>query len=278
MGDGGGVDDGGAARRAAEEDARKQAARKAVNQIFGYGAAEPDTQRNIVERRAVAVQPSVGRQTDDSPPAKRRYVDPDSRGDPDLEPVSEMQDVITGYETIKGYDPSSTRAAREAQIKGIAQSNFDLNKAALDEQRTEAARNLKFALSRAGQRGGSLDVAKAAQLQNRYQDQVRAASAGADEIGANLRTADEEARLRLLGQVEAGADQSALLAGAGDTLRANVDRANAAAKGNIITNAFSDIGSVLKNAADRRATKEAERRAGMLFGNPAAGYQGSYQR
>lgn len=261
-GGGGGGGDGGAAQRAAQEEARKQAAREAVNKLFGYGQARAAERRPIYGQAPAAGQAaSAGfqaRLTDDEP-VRRRFGS--SGEDRDIEAADSAAapvQAIIGYEDIPGEDPAAGRAAREAQIAAIGQSNLDLNRSALDEQKAEAARKLKFALARQGQRGGSADVDESSNLQKTYQDQLRRAVAGADEIGANLRTADEEARLRLLGQVEAGADQGSLLSGAADTLRSNVDRASAAARSNIVSGAFDDIGSAARESADKRARAKAQ--------------------
>lgn len=267
-----GSDDGAATRRAAEEEARKQAAREAVNRLFGYGTAVAGTAgtRTPIYDKA-AVDPSQYSEVSGDEGSFMGY-----RG-PGGEIVGAIPDAtqgnIVGYNETPGapgYDPSAARAAREAQIRGVVQSNLDLNRTRLDELKNEAARKLKFALARVGQRTGSTELSQSSDLQKTYQDQLRQAVAGADEIGTNLRTADEDARLRLLSQVESGADQSSLLAGAADTLRANVDRASAAARSNIANNAFENIGRAARDAADRKAREEAQQRyrgtAGMSNG------------
>lgn len=180
-----------------------------------------------------------------------------------------------------GDDPEAgqTRMQREQQISSIAQSNLDLNRTALEEEKAEAARRLKFSLAGSGLRGGSTDAALAGKVQKSYGDQMRKAIAGADEIAANLKTADEDARLRMLSQVEAGADQSSVLAGAGDTLQANIARANAAAKGNIVSGAFDDIGASVKAAIDNRAAQRAKDKARTaLIGDAGGTYQGEIGR
>lgn len=269
-GGGGGGGDGGAAKRAEEEAARKAEARKAVNRIFGYGDVVPASRREIYKDVPVESDPVMD--------ARRlRNMRMDEGGDDMPEPTT--QRVVAGYEDVAGDDPTAAKRAREQQIQGIAAANLDLNKTALNEQKEEAARRLKFALSRQGLRGGSADVYESGRVQRTYNDQLRRATAGADEIASNLRTADEEARLRLLGQVEAGADQSSLLAGAGETLQANIDRANSAAKGNIITGAFEDIGTNVASARDARERQAARERVRTMFGGGAGStYQGATTR
>ncbi len=259
---GGGGGDNSASTRAAAEDARKAEARKAVNRVFGYGdkveaQTLPETQSQLVTKT-------------------RR-----SRGEDGWEDVEyqDMEDVKVGERVIPGYDPSGIKAQREAQISEIANSNLDLNKTALEEQKAESARQLKFALSRSGLRGGSADAGLSNKVQQTYSDQLRTAVAGSDEIAANLRTADEEARLRMLGQVEAGADQDALLAGSADTLRSNIDRANASAKGNIISGAFDDIGAGIRGAVNKRAEQDVRnKRAATTPGMALNSHQGTIFR
>jgi hypothetical protein len=267
---GGGGGDGGASARAAADEAKKKAAREAVNRMFGYGPAVPATRTPIIERRQQ--QPVM---TDEGVRYPRRNRGGDEGGDDTGD--SGYEDVVVGYNETPGSDPTVNRAEREAQIQKVVSANRDLNKLALDEQKQEADRELMYALSRSGLRGGSADVDESAKLNRTYADNLRKSIAGADEIGANLRAADEDARMRLLSQVEAGSDAESALAGAGQQLQANIDIANAKAQGNILNNAFADIGSTLKKASERRAyEREAARNRSPLLGSPSATYPGTF--
>lgn len=114
------------------------------------------------------------------------------------------------------------RAAREARIQQsisalnnifgnrapvydrFADETFALNRDRLQDSREQAARQLKFALARAGLSGGSVDVDKSQDADDRYNRGLVDARSYADEQAAQMRAQDQQAKQQLLGVASSG--------------------------------------------------------------------------
>jgi len=86
----------------------------------------------------------------------------------------------------------------------LEDATFELNKEALDKNRTDGARSLKHSLSRAGLTGGSVDVDKNADVLDRYNTGLRSARTAATGAGNDARSRDQQLKNSLLTTASSG--------------------------------------------------------------------------
>lgn len=221
MGGGDSGGDGGASERAAADRERKSKASADINRLFGQDSGS-GTAMPIEDQFAHA-------------DIKRgRVVDWDAYN----KAVADWKAAQAASAAQAGPNMS----AREKLYGDTRAASFDLNKTKLDQDRETSSRELKFALARSGLFGGSTDVDQHALEQRAYDRGTLDIGTMADTGVADLRSQDEQSRLGLLSQVNAGLDAGSALSSARDQLSINADRANAAARGNTIANLFNNIG------------------------------------
>lgn len=224
-GGGGGGGDGGYSAQQAEQESRKQAARDAVNRIFGIGG-------NVVTKTPIygegPVDPLV------------KFNDAGEMGG-SFSYGSGTAPVI-GYNETTDTAATDAANARQAGYDRLKTSVYDLNKKKLDTDRTDAARALKFALLRSGNSGGGLDIDQNNLLQRKTDQGIIDATNAADAAALSAKTGDEKSRLDLLSRIDAGMDQGSAVQGAANQLQSSTDAALANAKGNLIGNVFDNAG------------------------------------
>lgn len=95
-------------------------------------------------------------------------------------------------------------SGREGLYDQVADDTYALGKEYLDEEKGEAARQLKFSLARSGLSGGSVDIDKRSELNTRYLDGLSMARAEADSAASAFRNQDMALRNNLMGLAAGG--------------------------------------------------------------------------
>lgn len=227
---GGGGGDGGYSAQQAEQESRKQAARDAVNRIFGIGG-------NVVTKT-----PIYG-----AAPMQTRILDGGEMGG--SFDYGQGEAPVIGYNETTDTAATDAANARQAGYDRLKTSVYDLNKKKLDTDRTDAARALKFALLRSGNSGGGLDIDQNNLLQRKTDQGIIDATNAADSAALSAKTGDEKSRIDLLSRIDAGMDQGSAVQGAANQLQSSTDAALASAKGNLIGNVFDNAGLLYQTAA-----------------------------
>lgn len=122
----------------------------------------------------------------------------------------------------------------------------------LDRQRQLAMDDLAVSLARRGVSGGSADLAGNAKLSEFYNKNLTDLTNRADLSVADLRAADEKARLNLINNIRSGMDQESAVAGATEALKTNIDRARESALSQQLGNMFDEFRKLY--AADQYVT------------------------
>lgn len=171
-------------------------------------------------------------------------------------------------------DAAFDAPGRAAEIQEMVRALREFKLTDLNDQKLVADRQLKFALARKGQVGGSTQVDRQKQLGKDYQRGVLDIDRQAAGAGAQVQAADADARARLHSLATTGIDATSGASQAAHAMRASLEgaRAEAGAAG---ANQF--FGNVADFA--RRAREESDRRRGLEasgFGlyNTGAGYGG----
>jgi len=123
-------------------------------------------------------------------------------------------------------ETAANHAAREKLYADTRGASYDFNKSKLDLDRDTSERNLRFALARSGMFGSSVDVDQHALQQRAYDTGFLDIGNNADAGVADLRSSDENARLGLISQINAGVDAGSALSSGREQLSVNADRAN----------------------------------------------------
>lgn len=226
---GGGGGDGGAAKRQAAIEAKKDAARKQLNYLFGEGTPADMVSRGQYEK---TVDLTVPWDTDRG--ERRRKIGTTTVFDK------------AGYDAaVKAAGTTNpNKEAREALYTDVRNNAYNAGKRELDENRDKAKRGTKFALFAQGLNGGSEDIDQNALLDRTYNDGLLQLGAKADSARADFRTSDENTRLNLLQAIEAGTDQQSAISSALNQMKNNSDRAAAEATGTSLGDLFATSGAL----------------------------------
>lgn len=237
---GGGGDNGFAAQQASD-DAKKQRARDALNASFGVagsGAGAPN-------RDSFWTNAAGG------------Y---DNEGNPTTRPQFDQSgwDAAQAAWGAEQQRTDSNRVARDQLYSTVRTNAFDAGKRSLDEQKTQAGRDLKFELFAKGLNGGSVDIDQNAMLGRTYDDGVLQLGAKADGVAADMRSSDEQTRLGLLQSIDAGMDQGSAASSAINQMRVNADKAASSAQGTAVGDLFAGGGAIYNQSVQRRQRQQGQ--------------------
>ena len=167
-------------------------------------------------------------------------------------------------------DPS-----RAADIADAVAANRQYLTNDLNEQKANADRNLKFALARGGLLGGSVQTDKQRILGQDYSKgllDIQRKSAG---FGAQLESADQDARAKLISLATSGLDTTTGASMAASALRSNLESGSSEAQLSSLSDAFSNLGDFWKKSQDDALRRKADRQAYGL-NSPNANLGGAY--
>lgn len=148
-------------------------------------------------------------------------------------------------------DPSRT-----GQYDQLADATTDFYLGDLNRQKDNTDRNLKFALARSGQIGGSVQADKGQQVAEDYNRGVIESTRRGASAGADLRAADEQARSNLLAMAQGGLDATTASSQSANLLRNNLLAGKANAAAGQLGDFFGSVGDFYKQSkADARERK-----------------------
>lgn len=125
----------------------------------------------------------------------------------------------------------------------------------LVRQKRDAARNLKFALAKAGQTGGSQSVDANAQLGEEFQRGALQNERDVQGSVADLKTGDELSRQSLLQLADGGLDLNTALQRSSTALSSNLGAANNTALAKGMGDVFADTAKTYKTINERVAQR-----------------------
>lgn len=143
--------------------------------------------------------------------------------------------------------------ARQGQYDQLVRDTAAFYNRDLDRQKVDTDRQLRFALARSGQTGGSVAIDQNKRVGDDYLRGVLEANRRAQEAGANLRQADEQARGNLLAMAQGGLDATTGAQQAAQSLRNNLLAGQAGATANQLGNMFGQFGDFFRNSRDNAA-------------------------
>ena len=135
----------------------------------------------------------------------------------------------------------------------------------VNRQKTVADRDLKFAMARSGNTGGSVAVDSGRRLGQEYTKGLLSAERQAQGQVANLMNQDEQARSNLIGLAQAGLGATQAAQQAAGALRANLMGAESAGKMQSLGDLFSGIGEIKRASEARDIRREQDNLYGMNY-------------
>ena len=182
--------------------------------------------------------------------------------------------VAAATEKINSIFNNSGRDVLYADQK---QAVYDLNKRDVERQAQVAGRNNKFALARAGQLGGSLDVDSNAEIGRVTNEGLLQAGGIADASAAELKANDERTRANLISMAQSGIDTGSAATMALQGLDANAKTSAAQRAGASVGNLFADLGQAYYQNQINQGTRAGMNGFGQFTGvsAPSSRYVGS---
>jgi hypothetical protein len=164
--------------------------------------------------------------------------------------------------------------ARQAEIQQFVAGIRDLKMGDLNEQKANADRELKFALARGGQVGGSTQRDQQFELGKGYQKGVLDVDQQALGAGAQLQAADQDARGRLISLATTGLDATTGAQQAAAAMRSSIEAGRSAATAQGVGNFFGSVSDFAKSMREGAERRRANRDAGFGLYQPVQGFGG----
>lgn len=165
--------------------------------------------------------------------------------------------------------------ARAAQITDAINAARERDMLDLDRQKGDNDRQLRFALARGGQIGGSTQRDQQQTLGEDYTRGLLNVESRSQALGADLSARDQDARARLISLATSGLDATTGASQAAAAMKSNLEGAQSAAYGQSLGDSFGSVGSFIKESKDaaqrRRANQDAYGRIGLYGGTQGYG-------
>lgn len=154
---------------------------------------------------------------------------------------------------------------RAADIDRAMGGMRDLEMAELNRRKAETDRQLKFALARNGQTGGSTQVDQNRTFADQYGRALLGVERNVQNFGAGIRSADQDARARLISLATQGLDATTGARQAAEAMRVNLASGQTDQNLGSIANAFSGFNDFLKSSREAAERRRADQVAGMNY-------------
>lgn len=167
---------------------------------------------------------------------------------------------------------------RQAEIERAIAAQREFETGILNQKKADTDRQLKFALARNGQVGGSTQVDQQRRFGQDYANALLGVERSAQGFGANIRSADQEARARLISLATAGLDATTGAQQAAEAMRVNLQAGNANRNAAAVDNAFSNFNDFIKNSRLQSEKRNYDKTNGywMPYGNGKSSYGGGF--
>jgi hypothetical protein len=141
----------------------------------------------------------------------------------------------------------------------------------LNRQKADTDRQLRFALARNGQLGGSTQVDQQRRFGEQYSRGLLDAERRVQGAGADLRSQDQDARARLIQLATSGLDATTAAQQSAASMRSALESGRSTAMAQGMGNAFGTFGDFFQQSKDAAARRRADRQAYPLYGSNTYG-------
>ena len=159
--------------------------------------------------------------------------------------------------------------ARNAEIERAIAARRDLDTADLNREKIKTDRQLKFALARSGQIGGSTQRDQGREFAEAYARGLLGVERGAQGFGASIRGADQDARARLISLATTGLDATTAASQASEAMRVNLQAGNSERNASGVADAFAGFADFIKRSRELGDRRRADSVNGINYYRPA---------
>ena len=149
--------------------------------------------------------------------------------------------------SAQSAEAKKNAAARDAGYEQIRSSNMAIMNEDINRNRNDAARMLKFGLSRAGLSGGSVDIDENRNLTDANQRSIIQANQLSDNQVQQVRAKDESDYATAIQKIDAGLDADTAITTATQAVKNNRDQAISDPTSSSLNNLFASIGNAWSN-------------------------------
>lgn len=154
---------------------------------------------------------------------------------------------------------------READIADFVSAFREFQTQDLDRQKGANDRNMRFALARGGQVGGSVQNDKQEEANTAYSRGLLDIDRNAMGAGAELRAADQQARAQLISLATQGLDATTGAQQAAAALRSNLEAGRSTSLAQGVGDVFSRMNTYYQDSREAAERRRADRNAGWLY-------------
>jgi hypothetical protein len=169
-------------------------------------------------------------------------------------------------QSVGAIDSVFKSPAREAQYKDFIEAARSLYRDRLFREQKDNSLQMKFALGRSGNTGGSLARDQGVRLGEAFARGGIEAERLAQSDEAGLRQSDQESRLRLISMAQGGLDATTGISNAQSALRSNLQAGAGTRNMQSLSDLFSGFGDIFRKTQEGKANRQGQK----------WGYQGLY--
>lgn len=267
-------------QRLKDEEARQQQAKNAIRVLYGY---EPQAYDNMVTQDQ---KNAIYAYYDNANKKPRFYEKPSYQGSPiswngrgeaiqweaitnpnyaankasyeqalthwtsnrDKYYQTELSKLLNGVDlSAQSAEAKNNATARQAGYDQIRASNMAILQDDINRNRNDAARLLKFGLSRSGLSGGSVDIDENRNLTDANQRSIIQANQLSDNQVQQVRAKDESDYATAIQKIDAGLDADTAITTATQAVKNNRDQAISDPTSSSLNNLFASIGNAWSN-------------------------------
>ena len=176
--------------------------------------------------------------------------------------------------TSAGVEAAFNSPERQQQYQDFYSATRDLGMTDLNQQKTIADRNAKFALARGGLTGGSRARDVGSALGQDYVEGLLNVDRRAQGSMADLMAADQTSKNNLLSLAQSGLDLTTASQGAASALRANLQSGESTRLAGGLGDLFGTASDIKRTSEDARIRRQAELQYGNTVYQPWFRYGG----
>ena len=158
--------------------------------------------------------------------------------------------------------------ARQAEIERAVGAQRELNTGELNREKQRVDRQLRFAMARNGQIGGSTQIDQGREFAEASARGLLGVERDAQQFGASIRSADQDARARLISLATAGLDATTGAQQAAEAMRVNLQAGAADRNAGGVADAFMGFGDFLKRSREMGDRRRADAVSGINYYAP----------
>lgn len=177
-------------------------------------------------------------------------------------------------QTSAGVEAAFSSPERQQQYTDFYSATRDLGMTDLNQQKTIADRNAKFALARGGLTGGSRSRDVGTALGQDYVEGLLNVDRRAQGSMADLMAADQVSKNNLLGLAQSGLDLTTASQNAASALRANLQSGESTRLAGGLGELFGTASDLKRQSEDARIRRQAELQYGNTVYQPWFSYGG----